>query len=115
MVLRNACLHTLLDDRDHRDQYPRTMSDHYALPTLLLFPRRLRQESILAAYYNVPLFRPSELGPFVSRLLPTALFPVAGREQRTVASSLFLAVALRNGVATDTITYVVYSVSRICS
>lgn len=115
MVLRNAYLHTFLDDRYDRHLDPRPMPHHHPLPALLLLPRRLRQEPVLAAHHHFPLLRPSLAGPFIPCILPPAVFTLAGGVEWTEPGAVQLAVVVRDGVTVGVESVAEYPVLGQCA
>ena len=99
MVLRNARLYAFLDFRYHCNFDPRTMSYYNTLPALLLLPRCIRQEPVLALDHHLPIFWPAVLGPFVPRFLPTTIFKITGGVEWEESGAVQLAPAVCDWVA----------------
>ena len=96
MVLRDAALHAVLDDR-HRPHEPRTpMQTHHPLPTLLHLPHRLPQIPVLAPAHHIHLLRPAVTRFSLPRLLHAALLPAPGARVRHKSCGVQLVITVRH-------------------
>lgn len=94
MVLGDAPLHTMVDHSNSPHKCSRTMSNRYALPTLLQLSSRLCQVSVLAPPHNLPILRAAVFRSRLPCLLPYEILAVIGRVIGSITGAFLVVITL---------------------